>query len=132
MDKHSSHANLSDPSGQVTVIEYPPNCTSKHQPADQGIIHAWKKRDKTVLWSIRLDTMAKARELRRQAKEQKMKAGTLGLAQGYQPNILDAIELGRTAWDGVSKEVIARCVLYASLWAFLSHFVRVRNVQHAG
>jgi len=57
--------------------------------------------------------MAEARELRRQAKEQKMKAGTLGLAQGYQPHILDAIELGRTAWDGVSKEVIARCVLYA-------------------
>ena len=39
-----------------------------------------------------------------------MKAGTLGLAQGYQPHILDAIELGRTAWDGVSKEV---SVLYA-------------------
>ena len=57
--------------------------------------------------------MAEARELRRQAKEQKMKAVTLGLAQGYQPHILDAIELGRTAWDGVSKEVIARCVLYA-------------------
>ena len=63
--------------------------------------------------SIRVDTMAETRELRRQAKEQKMKASTLGLAQGYQPHILDAIELGRTAWDGVSKEVIARCVLYA-------------------
>ena len=80
---------------------------------DRGIIHAWKKRYKTALSSIRVDTMAEARELRRQAKEQKMKAGTLGLAQGYQPHILDAIELGRTAWDGVSKGVIARCVLRA-------------------
>ena len=63
--------------------------------------------------SIRVDTMAETRELRRQAKEQKMKAGTLGLAQGYQSHILDAIELGRRAWDGVSKEAIARFVLYA-------------------
>ena len=71
MDNHSSHANLSDQNGQVTVMECPPNCTSKHQPADQGIIHAWKKRYKTALLSIRVDTMAEARELRRQAKEQK-------------------------------------------------------------
>ena len=61
-----------------------------------------------------------------------MKAGTLGLAQGYQPHILDAIELGRTAWDGVSKEVIARCVLYAVVVGISSHFVRVRNIQHVG
>ena len=78
-------------------MEHPPNCTSKHHPADQGIIHARKKRYKTALLSIRVDTMAEARELRRQVKEQKMKAGTLGLAQGYQSHILDAIELGRTA-----------------------------------
>ena len=43
MDNHSSHANLVEPRGQVTVLELSPNCTAKHQPADAGIIAALKK-----------------------------------------------------------------------------------------
>ena len=42
MDNHSSHANLVEPRGQVTVLELSPNCTAKHQPADAGIIAALK------------------------------------------------------------------------------------------
>ena len=38
MDNHSSHASLEDPRGQIKAMKYPPNCTSKHQPADDGII----------------------------------------------------------------------------------------------
>ena len=31
MDNHSNNANVSDPNGQVTVMEYPPYCTSKNR-----------------------------------------------------------------------------------------------------
>ena len=60
MDNHSSHANLVDPRGQVTVLELPPNCTVKHQPADAGIIAALKKLFRTLLLRIRVDTMNSA------------------------------------------------------------------------
>ena len=38
MDGCSSHAELVDDRGQVTVKTYPPGCTSVHQPMNQGII----------------------------------------------------------------------------------------------
>ena len=40
MDNHSSHASREDPNNQMKVLKFPPNCTSKHQPADAGIIQA--------------------------------------------------------------------------------------------
>ena len=39
MDACSSHDDLIDDRGQVTVITYPPNCTSVHQPMDTGKLH---------------------------------------------------------------------------------------------
>ena len=44
MDNCGPHgAEISDPLGQVQTIVLPPNCTSVHQPMDQGIIQALKK-----------------------------------------------------------------------------------------
>ena len=37
-------------------------------------------------------------------------AGIMGLAEGHQPHLLDAIELGRAAWDKVSQEIVMRYV----------------------
>lgn len=111
MDNHSSHADLVDPKEQVKILELPPNCTSKHQPMDAGIIAAWKVRYRTKLLGIRVDTMTSAAQLREQAKERKVIRGCMGLAEGGQPHILDAAELGLEAWKEVSAETIERCVL---------------------
>lgn len=111
MDNHSSHADLVDPREQVTILELPPNRTSKHQPMDAGIIQAWKVRYRTKLLEIRVNTMSSAAQLRKQAKERKVVRGCMGLAEGGQPHILDAAELGFASWQEISEETIMRCVL---------------------
>ncbi|CAB1100067.1 unnamed protein product [Ectocarpus sp. CCAP 1310/34] len=44
-----------------------------------------------------------------QAKERKVIRGCMGLAEGAQPHILDAAELGLEAWKEVLPETIKRC-----------------------
>ncbi|CAB1109044.1 unnamed protein product [Ectocarpus sp. CCAP 1310/34] len=46
---------------------------------------------------------------RKQAKERKVIRGCMGLAEGAQPHILDAAELGLEAWKEVLPETIKRC-----------------------
>lgn len=108
MDGCSSHSDLVDDRGQVTVITYPPNCTSKHQPMDMGIIAATKVRYRAKLLRIRVSTMNSVKALRRQAKPRKMPAGTAGLAEGHPAHVLDAAELLHEAWDDVTEGSIAR------------------------
>lgn len=110
MDNHSSHANLVDPRGQVTVLELPPNCTAKHQPCDAGIIAALKKIFRTLLLRIRVDTMDDAANLRTEAIRRKVVSGCHGLAEGSAPHLLDAAELCNDAWGRVSEDTIRRCV----------------------
>lgn len=112
MDNHSSHADLVDPREQVTILELPPNCTSKHQPMDAGIIAAWKLRVRTKLLAVRVDTMASAPQLREQAKKRKVVRGCMGLAEGAPPHVLDAAEMGLAAWQELPEETIVRYVLH--------------------
>ncbi|CAN0446129.1 unnamed protein product, partial [Ascophyllum nodosum] len=108
IDNHSGHASLEDPNNQVKVMEFSPNYTSRHQPADAGTIQVWKTLYKSALLSERVDMMAEAPRLRQQAKALEIKAGTMGLVQDHQPHVLDAIELGRVAWDKITQETITR------------------------
>lgn len=110
MDNHGSHANLVDSREQVTILELPPNCTSKHQPMDAGIIAAWKVRFKTKLLAIRVNSMSSAAQLREQAKQRRVVRGCMGLAEGAEPHILDAAELGVAVWNEVTEETIKRSV----------------------
>ena len=114
MDGCSSHADLVDDREQVTVKTYPPGCTSVHQPMDQGIIAKTKLIYRKELLDVKTSTMFVAETLRAQAKERKMKAGTMGLAQGHHPYVLDAAELLRKAWAGVTATDIARSGL--NMW----------------
>ncbi|CAB1103099.1 unnamed protein product [Ectocarpus sp. CCAP 1310/34] len=84
MYNHSCHADLVDP---------------KEQPGKCG----------TKLLGIRVDTMTSAAQLREQAKERKVIRGCMGLAEGAQPHILDAAELGLEAWKEFLPETIKRC-----------------------
>lgn len=105
---HSGQADLVDPNGQVTILELPLNCTSKHQPMDAGIIAAWKARYRTRLLTVRVDTMASAPQLREQAERRNVVQGCMGLAEGGQPHLLDVAEMGLAAWADVSQGTIAR------------------------
>ena len=57
---------------------------------------------------MKASTMLVAETLRAQAKASKMKAGTMGLAQGHQPHLRDAAELLQKAWGSVTPQDIAR------------------------
>lgn len=108
MDGCASHGNLVDPRGQISVNTYPPNCTSKYQPMDMGIIETTKRYFRRGLLAVRVSTMSSVDTLRQQAKDRKMAAGTMGLAEGHQAHLLDAAELLEGAWDKVTPTTIAR------------------------
>ena len=42
-DGCASHEDVLDPRGQIKTMVHPPNCTSKYQPQDMGIIAATKR-----------------------------------------------------------------------------------------
>ena len=106
MDNHSSHADLVGPQGKVTVTEYPPNCTAKHQLMDRGIVAGTKTITKTRYFAARVAMMEAAPKLREQAKARKMKVGTMGLAEGFAPHIPDAMEPVDGAWKDVTPLTI--------------------------
>ena len=110
MDGCSSHSYLVDNRGQVTVMTYPPNCTSVHQLKAQGIIAATKLNYRKELLDVKVSTMRVEETLRAQAKERKMVAGTMGLAEGHHPHMLDAADLLKLARDNITQKTIARYV----------------------
>lgn len=108
MDGCSSHEDLQDDKAQVTVMVYPPNCTSVHQPMDQGIIAATKVLYRRELLDVKLSIMLVAAQLRAEAKERKMARGTQGLANGSHPHMSDAADLLKLSWSKVTTQTIAR------------------------
>lgn len=109
-----SYGGMEDPTRQVTVMMYPPNCASKHQPMGLGIIATTKVYYRSRLLSLRASTVTGAETLRAQSKDRKMVAGTVGLAEGHSPHMLDAAELLHSAWGDVTEHTIARCVRVCS------------------
>lgn len=107
-DKHSNHAELMDPGEQAAILVYPPNCTSKHRPMDHEVIQAFDVRSRTKLLSARVDMTEVAPSLRRQLEDRMRERGTLRLTKGHHPHILDAMELGVGAREGVTWATIAR------------------------
>jgi hypothetical protein len=54
-------------------------------------------------------------ELRATAKARKMPAGMMGLAEGYDPHLLDAMELAKASWAALEEGSVARCWLKADI-----------------
>ena len=64
MDNCGPHgAKIADPMGQVKLISLPPNCTAVHQPMDQGIIHALKRKYRYKLLSKIMENIEHRDEL---------------------------------------------------------------------
>ena len=108
MDGCSSYEDLEDDRGQVLVMVYPPNCTSVHQPMDQGIIAATKVLYRKKLLDGKLSTMLVAPTLRAEAKKREMTPGTAELAEGHHPHMLDAADLLKSSWSSITAQTIAR------------------------
>lgn len=89
-------------------MAYSPNCTSKHQPMDMVIIATIKRHYRRRLLSMRVLTMSVTSTLRAQAKECKMVAGRMGLAEGHPAHFLDAAELLQATWGDVTPDIFER------------------------
>ena len=94
-----------DPTGQVTVFFFPPNCTSFHQSLDQGIISAFKTSYKTEV--VTALTESYTSHSLRDASE--IPAGRLGVRDAFLPNVLDAANLVKICWDKLPKSTIVNC-----------------------
>ncbi len=97
MDNASSHSNLYDIRQQVVVIPLPPNVTSVHQPMDMVVISTWKQTYRRFL------EQEFARDIESRAERcafyQGRTYGMNGMAQGYDPHMLDAANLAKLSWE---------------------------------
>ena len=108
MDNCGPHgADISDGRGQVTIYPLPPNCTALHQPMDLGVIAEWKAHYRRNLLVEMMDDIENQEARRDQNK--KRPGGMKGLAEGYDPHMLDVSRLCQKSWDDVKSEEIARC-----------------------
>ncbi len=102
---------LQDP--QVEWVLLPPNCTSVHQPMDQGIIAALKRRYKRQLLQVMVSNLEKYDELRQLGAY--MAAGVRGIQHAYPANLLDASTMAHEAWKELTQVTIVDCWLQSKI-----------------
>lgn len=90
----------------------PPNSTALHQPCDQGVIRALKARYKKAMLARILQTVDEWEELRARAKRKT--AGTRGLADAHNANLLDVAKLLKQIWDNMEPSVVINAWLKAN------------------
>ena len=103
MDNCSAHHGLDTKQfPSWLIIKFlPPNLTSRHQPADQGMIANTKIGYKLTLLQrllVILDDPVKAAQAKATAKAQK--PGCRGIGYGEKPTILDAMIILKEVWEG--------------------------------
>ena len=114
MDNCSAHHGLDQKKfpSWLQIKFLPPNLTSRHQPADQGMIANTKKGYKLNLLKrllVILDNPLKAAQAKTTAKAQK--PGCRGIGYGDRPTVLDAMVILKEVWEGEkynNKEGIQR------------------------
>ncbi len=107
VDNASSHSNLYDIREQVVVIPLPPNVTSVHQSMDMVVISAWKQTYRRFLVQESVRDIESRAE--RGAFYQGRTYGMNGMAQGYDPHMVDAANVAKLSWDNVPRMTIASC-----------------------
>jgi len=119
MDNTSGHdASATDNRFDIDLL--PPNVTARFQPCDQGDINATKTTYRRGMmlgmltaFDDQFDESAAKQEARK-AREARARAGSLGMAEGPSPHVLDAIRLVKAAIDTVTPTATMRCWLRAS------------------
>lgn len=99
---------------KVYIHFFPPNLTSKHQPADMGMIAALKVGYRTLYLSSLLELFDEENGYEMAAERRKKQpAGCKGLAYGGKATVLDAIEIIDRLWKKDDKyarvDGIKRC-----------------------
>lgn len=108
MDNCGRHAaDLIDHKNQVSIFPLPPNCTASHQPMDLGIISAWKAHYRRLMLRDVMDDLETRME--RRQHNWGLAPGMTGLAEGYDPHMLDVTHLVRVSWEKVQPMTIAQC-----------------------
>ena len=114
-DNFGSHdetdAALQDP--QVKWVLLPPNCTSVHQPMDQGIIAAIKRKYKSNMLHSMVKNLERYDELRTIGAS--ITAGVGGLNHAYPPNLLDAATIAHEVWESMNQSTLLNCWLKADI-----------------
>lgn len=118
MDNASGH-DSSKTSDRLDIEWLPPNTAALFQPADQGAINAVKSTYKRGMMREMLGTFDQQfeetppeRDARRR-RDARARPGSLGVADGRAPHVLDAMRLVKEAFSGLSATAIMRCWLRA-------------------
>jgi len=98
----------------LKIIYLPPNLTSRHQPADMGMISTVKTGYKAAMLDILLSIFDAEGGFERAVQAQAgMRRGTKGLSQRAKAHILDAMRILKSVWSNsekyASREAIMRC-----------------------
>src|SRR5690625_3014005 len=99
VDNCSSHTVIKELSN-VTVKFLPPNTTSKTQPLDQGVIHSFKARYRSMITKdliCKIDTVKNAEEYLKSL------------------NLLKSIEWINDAWTQLPESVIVNCFRHSGV-----------------
>ncbi len=118
VDNVSSHSNLYDIPEQVVVIPLLPNVTSVHQPMYMVVISTRKQTYRRFLVQELVPDIEPRTE--RRAFYQGRSYGMKGIAQGYDPRMLNAANLAKLSWDNVCRMTIARCWILERQFAGLT------------
>ena len=108
---NSTDAALQDQ--QVRWVLLPPNCTSVHQPMDQGIIAALKRKYKSKMLHAMVKNLERYDELR--AVGASIAAGVRGMNHAYPPNLLDAATIAHKVWESIDQSTLLNCWLKADI-----------------
>ena len=88
---------------QVKWVLLPPNCTSVHQPMNQGIIAALKRKYKSKMLHAMVKNLERYDEL--QAGGAAIAAGVRGL-HAYPPNLLDDATIAHKVWESIDQSTL--------------------------
>ena len=116
LDNCSAHKiDVSKISSRITIKFLPPNVTSRHQPADMGMIAALKTGYKALYLRQLLQIFDVPGGYEQAAvTRRRQKPGQKGIQYGGKPHILDCMTMMKQIWNGedgkyVSTESIRRC-----------------------
>ena len=107
--------DISKISSKITIKFLPPNVTSRHQPADMGMIAALKTGYKALFLRQLLEIFDVPGGYEQAVVcRVRQKKGQRGIQYGGKPHILDCMTMIKQVWDGVderyiSTESIRRC-----------------------
>ena len=114
LDNCSGHGGLVNHHANIVIRFLPPNCTSKHQPMDQGIIAYVKNIYKRMVAEALLDVLENWDDLRELGKS--MKPGTAGLSFRHPAHLMDAAQFVNEIWSKASDQLFINCFNKANIW----------------